>query len=198
MPGSEAARDGAAKIARLLQDGLERYGEDDVDGAVRAWQQVLELDPDNAEASDYLESAGALPAEGEGGGDAQEVVRGLLADAHQLVAAHDFEAAYDMLQAAAGAEEPVLEVEATLDLVRSQLIQRYRLEVGDPSAVPVVSADGPSLTGFNLPTEAGFLLSLVDGATPIQDMVSLSGLDSCEALRLLRGLLDAGIVEVPL
>jgi len=46
-------------IARLLQQGLDHYGRNEVLEAVQCWQQVLELAPDNPVARDYLESAGA-------------------------------------------------------------------------------------------------------------------------------------------
>ena len=46
-------------IARLLQEGLDHYGRNDVADAVRCWQQVLALAPDNLVARDYLEAAGA-------------------------------------------------------------------------------------------------------------------------------------------
>jgi hypothetical protein len=49
---------------------------------------------------------------------------------------------------------------------------------------------------FNLPAHAGFLLSLVDGNTSMGDVVSLSGMDVFEALRVLNGLLEAGILAV--
>ena len=48
---------------------------------------------------------------------------------------------------------------------------------------------------FNLPATAGFVLSQVDGATSVTDLVSLSGLDEFDTLRILSHLLDAGIVE---
>ena len=51
---------------------------------------------------------------------------------------------------------------------------------------------------FNLPTTAGFVLSLVDGSTSVNDLMSLSGLDAFDTLRILTGLIDAGIVEIEL
>jgi len=47
------------QIARLLQQGLEHYGRNEVLEAVRCWQEVLELEPHHPVARDYLESAGA-------------------------------------------------------------------------------------------------------------------------------------------
>ena len=45
-------------IERLLQQGLDHYGRNEVDRAVRCWLEVLTLDPAHPTARDYLESAG--------------------------------------------------------------------------------------------------------------------------------------------
>lgn len=45
-------------IARLLQQGLDHYGRNEITEAVYCWQQVLALAPDHPVARDYLESAG--------------------------------------------------------------------------------------------------------------------------------------------
>ncbi len=45
------------QIARLLQEGLDFYGEDRVSDAILAWKEVLSLDPANAEAQDFIQSA---------------------------------------------------------------------------------------------------------------------------------------------
>ena len=42
-------------IDRLIEEGLDRYGAGDIDGALLAWDRVLELDPENAQASSYVE-----------------------------------------------------------------------------------------------------------------------------------------------
>ena len=49
------------QIAQLLSEGLDAYGADDVDGAISAWERVIALDPENAEALDYISSAGSPP-----------------------------------------------------------------------------------------------------------------------------------------
>lgn len=46
-------------VERLLSKGLDLYGHNSVDEAVRCWQEVLQLQPDNAQALDYLDAAGA-------------------------------------------------------------------------------------------------------------------------------------------
>ena len=48
----------AERVARLLAEGLEHFGQDRVERAIACWQNVLELDPAQQQARDYLESAG--------------------------------------------------------------------------------------------------------------------------------------------
>jgi hypothetical protein len=52
------------------------------------------------------------------------------------------------------------------------------------------------ITRFNLPADAGFMLSLIDAKTSFDELLSLSGMEPFEALRIFAGLLDAGIVGV--
>jgi hypothetical protein len=49
---------------------------------------------------------------------------------------------------------------------------------------------------FNLPANAGFVLSMVDGNTSVNEILALSGMDPFEAIRMVNNLLEAGIVEV--
>ncbi|MEO6773910.1 MAG: hypothetical protein ABI467_12995 [Kofleriaceae bacterium] len=45
----------AADIDRLIEEGLNRYGTGDLDGALLVWEQALAIDPDNAQASSYVD-----------------------------------------------------------------------------------------------------------------------------------------------
>jgi hypothetical protein len=42
-------------IDALIEDGLSRYGVGDLDGALLVWEQVLALDPENAQANSYVD-----------------------------------------------------------------------------------------------------------------------------------------------
>ena len=45
----------AADIDRLIEDGLNRYGSGDLDGALLVWEEALAIDPDNAQANSYVD-----------------------------------------------------------------------------------------------------------------------------------------------
>jgi hypothetical protein len=53
--------------------------------------------------------------------------------------------------------------------------------------------EGLGHVGVGEVAEAGFVLSLADGETTVEQLIALSGLDAFEALRILNHLIDAGI-----
>ena len=75
-------------------------------------------------------------------------------------------------------------------------VQRYRDRVGDTGAVPRMAVDPSEITGFDLPADVGFMLSLLDGKTSIDELIALSGMDVFEALRILDELVAGGIAEL--
>ncbi len=180
------------KVSRLLQQGLELYGTGDVARAFLLWGEVLELDPGNEEAIDYMRDADrrAKPRGGNAGLGAPSVVE----EARRILRAQDEEAALELLGSAPAARS--LEDEAMIELLRASLFRRYRDELGDLSQVPrIVEGAADDLKNRNLPPTAGFLLSMIDGRTPLADLVSVSGMDRFEALRAVCRMHEAGIVE---
>lgn len=177
----------AERTARLLAEGLELFGQDQVERAVARWREVLALDPTHREARDYLESAGvSVPAGGE---------RASAARALALAEQGDHEQALALLKGAAERAPRDLEPEAALDLVRAHLYAKYRRSL-DTSGRPRLKVGREQLLRFDLPPEAGFLLSMLDGRTRIEELMTVSALDALEVLHLLARLERAGIVEV--
>jgi len=120
----------------------------------------------------------------------------LLQDAHEAIESQDLEGALELLRAAAVQDPDRIELEGFVDGVRSQLLKQYRDRVGDEQGIPKLIADTAAIMRFNLPADAGFLLSLVDGKTTIREIVSISGMDAFDAFRILNGLFDAKIAAV--
>ena len=180
-----------AKIAKLLQEGLELYGAGEIGRAFMLWNEVLELDPGNEEALDYMRDADrrSRPRVGESGDGTPSIVE----DARRLVHAQDEEAALELLQSAPAGGS--IESEAMIELLRARLFRRYQAELGDLTQVPRVAGEGGDLQARNLPPSAGFLLSMVDGMTPLSDLMSVSGMDRFEALRSIHRMHEAGLVE---
>jgi tetratricopeptide (TPR) repeat protein len=184
-----AAESPAQRVARLLAEGLELFGEDRVDQAVACWRMVLELDPTHSEARDYLESAGVSVGAG-------DEARARVAQALALSDAGEAEQALTLLAAARSATPDDLEAQAAYDLLRAHLYLRYRARMQDGNARPRLCVEPEQLLRFDLPPEAGFLLSMLDGRMRIAELVTVSGLDPFAVLQLLARLEHSGIVEL--
>ena len=123
-------------------------------------------------------------------------VAALMRDAQQLLRGSDWEGALDLYQRAASLDPGRVELEGYVDLLRSRLVKTYRERIGDPARVPKLLVPAAQITRFNLPADAGFVLSMIDGRTSYAELLSVSGMGPFEALRIFAGLLDAGIVGV--
>ena len=176
------------RTARLLAEGLELFGQDRIDQAVACWREVLALDPTHREARDYLERAGAAAPPGE---ERAGTAKGLA-----LAEQGEHEQALALLERATRAAPRDLEAQAALDLVRAHLYARYRKSIGSGSGRPRLKVGPDQLLRFDLPPEAGFLLSMLDGRTRIEELMTVSALDALDVLHLLARLERAGIVEV--
>lgn len=179
------------KVSSLLQQGLELYGTGEVAEAFLLWNEVLEIDPGNEEALDYIRDADRR-SKPRGERSAAAGVS-FVEDARRLLRGADEEAALELLVSAPAGG--CLESEAMIELLRARLYRRYRSELGDLAQRPRMVGEGGDLRGRNLPTSAGFLLSMVDGMTTVADLVSVSGMDRFEALRSIYRMHEAGILE---
>ena len=184
------ARADEDRVASLLQQGLESYGTGDVAGAFRCWNEALELEPGNEEALDYMRDADRRSKPR--GGSADGGLR-ILEDARRMVQAEGEEAGLDLLMNAPATGR--LEIEAMIELLRARLFHRYLEQFGDLSQVPRIASDRRDLRERNLPPAAGFLLSMIDGLTPLGDLVTVSGMDRFETLRSVHRMHQAGILE---
>lgn len=185
---------------QLLAQGLDFYGEDDVANAILTWERVLAIDPDNAEAQDYIMTADRRskprPKKNKGAPGAVDV-RFMLEDVRRLLAEGQVREAYETLVGGERRQGTLdLTWEATLDLARSRRYAEVRDRLGSLATVPRLAASEADLRNYNLPSNAGFLLSMVDGATPMADLISVSGMDAFDVLHTLEGLMSAGLVEL--
>lgn len=120
----------------------------------------------------------------------------LLRDAQDLLRAENYEGALELYQTAAGLEPDRIELEGYVDLLRSRLVKIYRERIGDGDRIPKLLVPADQITRFQLPADAGFVLSLIDGRTCFDQLLSLSEMGPFEALRIFASLLDARIVGV--
>lgn len=184
------------QISQLMEEGLRHYGEGRVGQAAAYWRDVLYLEPGHPEAQDYLRSAGFdiggnQPTEAVGEEDVS-----LLADALELFRKGEAQESLEMLETLARQNPRRLEIQGYLELVRSHLFGYYRDRVPDASRTLKLKITPEEIMRFNLPADAGFVLSMVDGSTSVNEILALSGMDPFEAVRVVNRLLEAGIVEV--
>jgi hypothetical protein len=179
------------RVARLLAEGLELFGEDRPEQAAIRWREVLELDPEHQEARDYLESAGFAPSAERR--ETVEAARVTAAEALAMAAAGGADEALPRLRAAADETPDDLSVQASYELVRGHLYARHRDAC---QGRPRVCVPPEELLQFNLPPDAGFVLSLIDGHTRVEELVTVSGMDPIDLLHVLRHLEGIGVLEL--
>jgi hypothetical protein len=78
---------------------------------------------------------------------------------------------------------------------RERLGHLHLSRLGGSGRVPRVAVDGSEVRWLGLDHRAGFLLSRVDGASTIDELVDLSGMARHEALKILVELMDAGALK---
>ncbi|HEY8123607.1 MAG TPA: tetratricopeptide repeat protein [Myxococcota bacterium] len=184
------------KIASLMALGLDHYGQDDIERAVACWQAVLELDPRHEVARDYLEVAGyGARSAGEKPAPANLAAQ-RLRDAQALIERGSDVEALELLEGAVRDAPGHLESQAALELLRANLYQRHRKRTRGGAGVLRVRLGPQEILRFNMPPNAGFVLSMIDGHTSADELVALASMDPFEALHTLAKLMDAGIVEV--
>jgi hypothetical protein len=186
----------AGQISRLMEEGLHHYGEGRMGQAAGCWREVLHLEPGHPGAQDYLRSAGFDTGEMELLEVVGEEDVGLLADALELFRRGEAQESLEMLETLAREDPRRMEIQGYLELVRSHLFEYYRERVPDASTVLKVAITPEEMMRFNLPANAGFVLSMVDGSTSVNEILALSGMDPFEAVRVVNKLLEVGIVEV--
>ncbi len=184
------------QISRLMEEGLIHYGEGRMVEAADSWREVLRLEPGHPEAQDYMRSAGFDTDEIELSEVVGEEDVGLLADALELFRRGEAQESLEMFETLARENPHRMEIQGYLELVRSHLFEYYRERAPDPSRVLKVAITPEEMMRFNLPANAGFVLSMVDGSTSVNEILALSGMDPFEAVRVVNKLLEVGIVEV--
>ena len=76
------------------------------------------------------------------------------------------------------------------------LSQMYLARLGSLAQVVQVALSGDQIRWLSLDHRAGFLLSLVDGISSIEELLDISSMPRLEALRILYGLLDQRVIAL--
>jgi hypothetical protein len=76
------------------------------------------------------------------------------------------------------------------------LSQMYMARLGSPTQAVRVVVPNDQIRWLSLDHRAGFLLSLVDGSSTIEELLDISGMPRLDALRILYGLLDQRVIAL--
>ena len=199
------------KVAQWMAEGLALFAAGDRAGAAACWRKVLEVEPDHQVARDYLGTVGdetasdaatdeAIVEHGEvdaaGANGSIDLDGEIREEALELAQGGMVDEAYDLMTSTISEGPTDAESLALLELLRMHLHEDVLRRLGSASSVPVVEVSPEDLMKFNLPAGAGFLISRIDGATPVEDLVAVSGMDPFDTMHTLGRLLEAGIVGV--
>jgi hypothetical protein len=72
----------------------------------------------------------------------------------------------------------------------------YAARLGSMSHLPIVVMTPAQLDGLEIDHRAGFLLSLVDGASTLETILDMCGMPRLDALRILRELVQLGVIRL--
>jgi hypothetical protein len=104
--------------------------------------------------------------------------------------AGDFTGALVVAEALLEADPSHDEARRCHQLCTDVLSQMYLARLGSPTQVVRMAVPADQIRWLSLDHRAGFLLSLVDGMSTIEELLDISGMPRLDALRILYGLLD--------
>lgn len=110
------------------------------------------------------------------------------------LAVGDFSGSLQLAELILGADSRHEEAKRIAARAKEHLVQFHLARLGGLSAVLGVRVAGADVRWLGLDHRAGFLLSLVDGTTTVEEIVDVSSMPRHEALRLLAELLEAAAV----
>ncbi len=110
------------------------------------------------------------------------------------LAVGDFSGSLQLAELILGADSRHDEAKRIAARAKEHLVQFHLARLGGLSAVLGVRVAGADVRWLGLDHRAGFLLSLVDGTTTVEEIVDVSSMPRHEALRLLAELLEASAV----
>lgn len=123
-------------------------------------------------------------------------VEGVISIARQALQQGDTSAALDHAEIALRAAGDGALAAATLQRHRELLSEIFEAFIGPTSQVPAICVPVHQLGAGDLDHRAAFLLSRIDGALTIEEILDIAGMPRFDALRLLAQLVRKGYLEV--
>lgn len=193
-----------------MEQGLYHYGHGEIGIAVEYWKQVLELDPKNDIAREYLSiELGSSWVDKLGSKKKQappEKVPIYVADKQKKTQRAEFslgqqhlkankpELAYSLFNTLHDEEPDNPIYRAYLELSKTAIVKAFLKQVGAFTKVPVLKVGLSKITDYDLTEEQGFILSLINGETTFEDIVYLSPVPPFLTFASLKHFLRIGMI----
>ncbi|MCL4478678.1 MAG: hypothetical protein M1381_06195 [Deltaproteobacteria bacterium] len=167
------------EILHLFEHGLDTFAQGDFVGSQRIWKKILERDPGNELAMDYINGTEEeIPFE-----DKKGSYKELLDEAIRLIGKNEPEPAYELLQMIIIDNPGDEKAKEFFNTTKGILLNNYLNEIGSTRAVPKLKKEMEDIMKINLSKEAAFIVSLIDGSSSIDDLLALSGLETFPFMR---------------
>ncbi len=115
--------------------------------------------------------------------------------ARDLLELDDFSGAVELLDKVLAEQPDHAEAARLREEAEAELLKMYSSKVGDLDAVPRVRMASDEIIWLNLDHRAGFVLSMIDGHTCYEDILSVTGLPRLEGLRILAQLVQEKVID---
>jgi tetratricopeptide (TPR) repeat protein len=180
----EKNKDTLDYINKCLDEGLVFYGLGDFKKAVEKWREILKIAPDNAQARDYILSAG-FPIEEE---------ENKLNEIKKLINEKKFEESYELAKLLCHEKPEDEEAKKLFNISRESLMEKFTRIFKNTGVIPFLKIEMTELMNYSLTQEDGFIISLIDGKSTLQEVIDASGLNDFDCKRILSRLLELKII----
>lgn len=125
------------------------------------------------------------------GGASSEPPADLEVDMNERFALDDFSGALTAAELVLGRDPGHARAVQVSAVCRAKLVRLYASRLGSVHATPRVIVDPADVRWLGIDHRAGFLLSRIDGAHTVEEIIDISGMGELEALKMLTELVDA-------
>jgi len=198
------------QVSKLLEQGLYHYGHGETGLAVELWKQVVDVDPRNEVAREYLsielgpdwmqklklspteEPAKAAPVfQVE---KPQKIQRPEFSLAQQHLRSGNPDSAY-LLFARLMQDEPDNFIYTSFfEMSKACMVTVFLKRAGGFGRVPVLKMQLSKIQELKLTLEQGFILSLINGETSLEDIVYLSPVPPFVTFSTLKNFYETGLI----
>jgi len=178
------------KLLAIFESGLDSFAQGDFVAAQKTWKKILEFDPDNELAMDYIRSVEEeIPFENK-----KAAYTELLDEAIRLIGKNQLEPAYELLQLVLQNNPDNKKAQKFLDTAKGMLLKDYSNEIGDTDTIVKLKKDMSEIMNVNLTKESAFIISMIDGNSSLNELRTLTGIDRFVFMRNMVMLLRNDII----